>query len=110
VGADRAMVVDFRQSAGAEALRVSEPGKEIREPLTGQIWIRDPGFVPLRITLNTSRRERSKKIRDEARVDYDFKPDGTILPASVVYRRFVDDELFVEGIYRYTEWEPLSRK
>jgi hypothetical protein len=110
VGADRALVIDFRQSAGAEALRVSEPGKEVREPLTGQLWVRESDFVPLRITLNTSRREGSKKIRDEARVDYDPKPDGTVLPVSVVYRRFVDDELFVEGIYQYTEWEPVTRK
>jgi hypothetical protein len=34
-GADRAIIVDFGQSAGAEAFRVAQPGKEVREPLTG---------------------------------------------------------------------------
>src|ERR1035438_9609325 len=78
VGADRAMIVDFGQSAGGEALRVVEPGKEVREPLTGQIWIRESGFVPLRITLTTSRRDGSKRVHDEARVDYEPKTNGMI--------------------------------
>jgi hypothetical protein len=110
VGADRAMILNFHQNSGGEALRVAEPGKEVREPLTGQIWIREPGFAPLRITLETSRHERSKKIRDEARVDYEPKAGGMVLPVSVVYRRFVDDGLFVEAIYQYTDWQPVTSR
>jgi hypothetical protein len=110
VGADRAMILDFSQHAGAEALRVAEPGRDVREPLTGQIWIREAGFVPLRITLATSRHDRSKTIRDEARVDYELKADGMVLPVSIVYRRFVNEELSVEGIYEYKDWRLLSQK
>ncbi len=110
VGVDRAMVIDFRQSAGGEALRVAEPGKEVREPLAGQIWVRESDHAPLRITLNAGRRKRSERIRDEARVDYEPKSDGTFLPVSVVYRRFVNDDLHVEAIYQYTEWQPVNRK
>ena len=110
VGADRAMIVDFGQSAGAEALRVAEPGKEVREPLTGQIWIRESGLAPLRVTLTTSRRDGSKTVRDEARVDYEPKANGMILPVSIVYRRFVNDDLFVEAIYQYSEWQAVNNK
>jgi hypothetical protein len=110
VGADHAMLVDFRQAAGGEALRIAEPGKDVREPLAGQIWIRESGFAPLRISLQNSRRERSKKIRDEARVDYEPKPDGMVLPVSVVYRRFVDEDLTVEAIYEYTDWQRANNK
>ena len=110
VGADRAMIVDFGQSAGGEALRVAEPGKEVREPLTGQIWIRESGLAPLRITLTTSRRDGSKTVRDEARVDYEPKANGMILPVSIVYRRFVNDDLFVEAIYQYSEWQAVNNK
>lgn len=110
VGADRAMILDFSQRAGAEALRVTEPGHEVREPLTGQIWIRELGFVPLRISLETSRHDGSRTIRDEARVDYEPKADGMVLPVSIVYRRFVNEELSVEGIYAYTDWRPLNQK
>jgi hypothetical protein len=110
VGADRALIVDFHQSGGGEALRVAGPGKEAREPLTGQIWIREAGFVPLRITLEASRHEGKKKIRDEARVDYEAKTDGIVLPVAVVYRRFVNDDLFVEDVYEYSGWQPVTRK
>lgn len=110
VGADGVLLVDFRQRGGGEALRVAEPGKEAREPLTGQVLVRESDFMPLRITLENSRRERSKKIRDEARVDYLPRADGTMLPISVVYRRFVNDDLFVEAIYQYTEWQAVNSK
>jgi hypothetical protein len=110
VGADRAMILDFSQRAGGEALRVSEPGRDVREPLTGQIWIRESGFVPLRISLATSRRERSRTIRDEARVDYEPKGDGMVLPVSIVYRRFVNEELSVEDVYQYSDWRPMNPK
>jgi hypothetical protein len=98
LGADRALMVDFSKCAGGEALRAVEPGRESRQPLTGQIWIREAGFAPLRITLRTAHLERSKTIRDEARVDYEPKADGMILPVSIVYRRFADDALRVEAI------------
>jgi len=104
VGADRALIVDYGQRGGAEAFHVSEPGVEAREPLTGQVWIRESGLAPLRITLNASRTERSKKIRDEARVDYE-PVAGMILPVSVSYRRFVNEELHVENIYQYSDWK-----
>jgi hypothetical protein len=110
VGADLALIVDFSQSAGGEALRVSEPGKEMREPLTGQIWVREAGFMPLRITLRTAHLEQSRTIRDEARVDYEPRADGMILPVSTVYRRFVNDELRVEAIYRYSDWQTVTKK
>jgi hypothetical protein len=104
VGADRSLVFDFRQGAGGEALRLSEPGKVTREPLKGQIWIREMDAIPLRITLHAASIEGGKKIRDEARVDYDARPDGMILPAAVTYRRFVDDELRVENVSQYVDW------
>lgn len=110
VGADRALIFDFSQRAGGEALRVAEPGREMREPLTGQIWIREAGFVPLRITLETARHDRSRTIRDDAAVDYEPKADGMVLPASIVYRRFVNGELSVEDVYQYSDWRALDGK
>ncbi len=110
VGADRAMIVDFTQRAGGEALRVAEPGRDVREPLRGQIWIRESDFLPLRITLATSHQEKSQTLRDDARVDYEPKANGLVLPVSVVYRRFVNGEVAAEDVYRYAEWERWNRK
>lgn len=108
VGAERSKVFPFRQKAGIEALRISEAGKQAREPLSGKLWVRASDQVPLRISLTSARREGSKNIRDEARVDYTPGAGRLILPASVSYRRFVNDELQVESIYQYSEWGPVN--
>jgi len=110
IGADRAVVIAFRQNTGAESFRIVEAGKQMNEPLSGELWVRDSDFTPLRITLTVSRREQFEEIRDEARVDYELKAGGTLLPASVVYRRFRSDELTVENVYEYSDWQPLRAK
>jgi hypothetical protein len=110
IGADRAVVIAFRQNTGAESFRIVEAGKQVNEPLSGELWVRDSDFMPLRITLTVSRREQLEEIRDEARVDYEVKAGGTLLPASVVYRRYRSDELSVENVYEYSDWQPMKGK
>ena len=110
IGADRAVVIAFRQNTGAESFRIVESGKQTNEPLSGELWVRDSDFMPLRVTLTVSRREQFEEIRDEARVDYDVKAGGTLLPASVVYRRYRSDELSVENVYEYSDWQPMKGK
>lgn len=110
VGAERALVIAFHQSTGAESLRIREPGKQAKEPLAGQLWVRESDYLPLRITLNARRRDQSKEIRDEATVDYAPIRDGTLLPAAVVHRRFVNDQLLVENKYQYSAWQPVNAK
>jgi len=110
IGADRAIVISFRQNTGAESFRIVESGKQTNEPLSGELWVRDSDFMPLRITLKVTRREQHEEVRDEARVDYALKADGILLPASVVYRRFRNDELWVENVYEYSDWQPARAK
>ena len=110
VGADRAIVMKFRQSGGQESLRIAEPGKQVKQPLSGQLWVRESDFAPLRITLTATRQLESAEIRDEARVDYAPTSSGAVLPASVVYRRYVDNELKVENVSQYSDWQPVNPK
>jgi hypothetical protein len=110
IGADRADIIAFRQNAGADSFRIVESGKQMNEPLSGELWVRDSDFMPLRVTLTVSRREQLEEIRDEARVDYEVKGDGALLPASVVYRRYRSDELSVENVYEYSDWQRLKGK
>jgi len=110
VGADRASVIGFRQNVGPQGLRITEPGRKEKEPLLGTILVRQSDFQPLRITLNAKHKEDKEEIRDEARVDYALHSDGVLLPASVVYRRYVNDGLVVENIYEYSDWQPVSAK
>jgi hypothetical protein len=110
VGADRAIVIKFRQSAGQESLRIEEPGKQVKQPLLGQLWVRESDYLPLRITLTATRQLESQEIRDEARVDYAPNAAGAVLPASVVYRRYIDNELKVENVSQYSDWQPVKPK
>lgn len=110
IGADRALVIRFRQSGGQEALRIEEPGSQDKRPLMGQLWVRESDDQPLRITLTASRKLEKREVRDEARVDYAPNAAGTALPASVVYRRYVDNELTVENISQYSDWQPVKAK
>jgi len=52
----------------------------------------------------------SEEIRDEASVEYAPTAAAAVLPASVVYRRYVDNELKVENVSRYSDWQPFSAK
>ena len=108
IGADRVIVIKFRQSGGNEALRIEEAGKQVREPLSGQLWVRESDYKPLRITLTAAREQEKQQIRDEARVDYALNAAGAALPVSVVFRRYVGDELRVENISQYSDWRPVS--
>jgi hypothetical protein len=110
IGADRAIVIKFRQSAGQESLRIEEPGQQVKRPLLGQLWVRESDYLPLRITLTATRQIESQEIRDEARVDYAPNGTGALLPASVVYRRYVDNELKVENVSQYSDWQPVKPK
>jgi hypothetical protein len=105
VGADPARVLLFEQLAGHEALRITDGGKKLKERLNGEIWVRQSDGVPLRVTLVAVRRIRPNEVRDEARVDYEPGSLGAVLPVSVVYRRFVNDELTVENVFEYSDWQ-----
>ena len=109
VGADQALVISFRQNGGDSSLRIVEAGKRMRRPLEGEVWVRKGDSAVLRITLKTVRMDDKNEIRDEARVDYG-RSLSTLLPASVIYRRFVNDQLYVENISQYTDWRPVESK
>lgn len=108
VGADAAVVIAFEQTGGKQALRILDAGKNLAEKLHGQILVRQSDYLPLRITLNSTREHKKNQIRDEASVDYEVS-GGALLPASLLYRRFLNSDLIVESTYRYTSWEPLKR-
>jgi hypothetical protein len=109
IGADSVQVIRFEQRAGDAALKIAEGRRRIKEPLAGELWVRESDGVPLRITLTSLRRQGDREVRDEARVEYDSLASGVILPAAVVHRRFVDDELAGEDVYRYSDWRQADK-
>lgn len=109
LGVDNAWIVQFKQQAGNESLHISDGRKKTAEKLQGEIWVRQGDYLPLRIVLNSTRRHDKNEIRDEAKVDYSVV-SGALLPAALVYRRFLNDELVLETICRYADWQPVAAK
>jgi hypothetical protein len=108
IGAERALVVQFRQRAGKESVHISEGRKTTRAPLEGELWVGEDDYRPLRITLTVVRQEpHDTEVQDDARVDYALA-GGANLPASVVYRRFVNGQLTAESNARYDGWRPVD--
>jgi hypothetical protein len=104
VGADPALVISFEQQSGKASLHLNEAGKRSQSRLAGQLWVRGSGYLPLRIVLRAERNNHNKvRIRDEVRVDYE-QIQGTLLPASVSHRRYLDDMLRTENVYQYSGW------
>jgi len=108
IGSFRAMVIRYIQKSGPESVHINDRGKKLNSQLSGWLWLRQPGDVPIRITMISSRTEKTHGIRDEAEVDYAENPDGALLPSSVLHRRFEDDILVAEDDFRYTGWESLK--
>ena len=105
LGVDNAWMIQFKQQKGNESLHISDGGKKTAEKLQGEIWVRQGDFLPLRVVLNSTRTHNKNEVRDEAKVDYTVV-SGALLPAAIVYRRFLNDELVLESIYRYADWQP----
>jgi hypothetical protein len=108
VGNDAALIISFQQTEGNGGIRVSEPGRKLRIPLHGELWVRQEDDRILRITLTVERNDEDIEIRDEASVDYVPNASGTILPGSVQYCRFLNDKLYFENTYQYSDWQAIK--
>lgn len=108
VGAEPALVVTFRQTGGGGSLVIFEGRSAIYQALEGELWVREPDWLPLRILLKTARKRDEVVIRDEATVDYVMSQHGVMVPASVVYRQFAGDALLVENRFRYSPFRRFA--
>jgi hypothetical protein len=104
-GAESILVLSFKQGGGTQSLRIKQGETEEEKPLEGRIWVRGKDLVPIRVSLTASRKDGFNFVRDEAETSYGKNEAGMLLPASVVHRKFVDDELYEEDTFEYTEWQ-----
>lgn len=108
VGAEPARIIGFRQRGGPGSLLIFENRKALHQALEGELWVREPDGLPLRVVLRTSRQDGKVVLRDEATVDYAPTPHGVVMPASVVHREFEGDLLRVENVLRYSPFRMFS--
>jgi hypothetical protein len=108
LGEDPVFVVRYRQIAGDRGLTFFRERTEDRQPATGEIWLRQKDFLPIRITMNTEE-AMSKKftIQTEATVDYAPSRFG-LVPEHVLHKQFLkegpDCSLMVENDLHYADF------
>jgi hypothetical protein len=102
------MVIRYSQKGGAESVHIIDHGRQAKAPLRGWLWVRLPDFLPVGMTMISSRTEKKHEIRDEAEVDYAENSDGALLPSAVLHRRYEDDILAAEDDFKYTNWQSLK--
>ena len=106
-GYARTLVIRYAQTSGREGVHINERGKQKKETLRGWLWLRLPDYLPVRITMITTRRNGKHEIRDEAEVDY-TDSQKALLPTEVLHRRFEDDILAAEDDFQYSTWQPIA--
>ena len=108
IGPDRALPVRYRQKDSGDSLHVFR-GRELkRAPLTGEIWVRDSDFVPLRVTLRAEVNEDEQPVIYLAEVDYRDSRYGVLLPAGVLVRKQSASETVMENQYQYSEFRKFT--
>jgi hypothetical protein len=108
IGADPALVLNYRQISGPGAVLDFFSRKATRHVLKGQLFVRKPDGLPLRITALIERTERGHTYRDDATVEYTLSSHGFLTPASVIHRAFVDSQLITENLFRYAPFKRFS--
>ncbi len=101
IGEEAVNVIAYQQRAGPASLTIFRGRDASRVPLRGEVWLRDPDHLPLRITVTAHASEGARTMAYEGRVDYRWSPFGMLLPSTVEYRQTVDAELLVEIVARY---------
>ena len=109
IGADRLIVVAYRQTTGDTGITVFLGNTAKRQPLHGEISIRKKDLIPLRITMTATQTVKDIPVREESTVDYKFDPAvGAVLPVSVVHREFIRDELQSENTFSYASFRKVT--
>ncbi len=107
LGAETALVVQFKQKTGEGQMTVYEGNRLIRQQLKGELWL-SPTGVPLRIELGSAFREDGQVIVDVGVTDYVVSQYGFLLPTTVVHTRKADGQLVAENIFRYERFQKFT--
>ena len=106
-GADRAVVIRYRQHQGTASLTLWNNGRLTRQRVTGEILLRERDSLPLRITLASVLGQGPEAVRQEASVDYLPTGFGSLVPAAVLHREFRAGQLTAENTFAYGRFERL---
>lgn len=107
LGAEPVTVLGYRQVGDRQA-RVYHGRQLSRVSLTGELWVRQSDFTPLRITADLPVTEGKNAVLHQMSVDYAPGPHGVVLPARSSYMRRQNTMLLVETIAEYSDFKMFS--
>jgi hypothetical protein len=76
--------------------------------MSGEVWVRENTFVPVRVTLASSQGEGAEQVRQEASVDYALSPYGQLLPTWTEHRELRGGKVVVENQFSYTDFHKFD--
>jgi len=101
------LVFGYQQLDGPEGLTVidarrGDPGKNMR--IAGEVWVREAGLIPARITLVTSQ----ESVRQEASVDYAMSSFGALLPFWTEHRELRGSQVVAQNQFSYADFHKFD--
>lgn len=108
VGADRVNSFVFSRADSEAAVTVFDGRQAVRQPLNGAIWLREKDSMPVRIRLVSALKQDATLILDEGTVEYGPSKFGSVVPATVNYRRLVNGVLLLETRYEYKDFQKFG--
>jgi hypothetical protein len=109
-GAARLLVFSYRQIDG-EGLSVFDARKDEgpkHMQISGEIWVREVNYTPVRITMAASQGEGATLVREEARVDYVMSQWGALVPQSAEHRELRAGHAVAENRFEYARFEKFG--
>ncbi len=100
-GAEKCMVFLYRQQEGTGALTVWDEKGESQPRVSGEIWVTESGYRPVKITLKSIRGPEASAVRDEAEVVYVMSDHGVVVPSSVVHKEYRRSRMTTENRFTY---------
>lgn len=110
IGADRLAVISFQQLAGTGGFTVFRGNTVKRQPIEGELLVRQRDGVPMRLTLTTISTGKDFIVKDESTVDYADTNLGVVLPASVVHREYLKETLISENTFFYSTFRKVGAR
>jgi hypothetical protein len=105
-GPDLLLVYKYDQRGGGAALKVYGEAKEVRqERLHGRLWVRPDTLMPVRLSLESERKDPKGLVKDIATVSYFETRFETLMPIRIIHQQFGDDLLLVTNEFTYADFK-----
>jgi len=108
VGAVRVNAFTFSRADTEAGVTVFDGKQAVKQPLNGVIWLREKDSMPVKIKLLSVLKQDATSILDEGTVEYVPSKFGSVVAATVNYRRLVNGVLMLETRYEYKDYQKFG--